>query len=85
MDTQAQEVLDKKILENLISIVKVYKTIHYKQATKSLIRKGVWGEDVPPTPEMTVNNYFTTSRDENGLPVFERVSAGTYQLRPVYY
>ena len=76
---------ERDILPDLKSVVKTFGSIHYKQATKVLIKRGVWGDNVPPTPENTVNNCFTTSRDEKGLPVFEQTTTGTYQLRPVYY
>lgn len=71
----------KKILPELEQVVREYGTIHYTQATKLLLNKGVWGKDVPPTPELTVNNYLTTSRTKCcGSLMFTRVDKGTYQL-----
>lgn len=76
---------ETEILPELKRAVRVFGTVHYKQATKFLINRGVWGDSDPITPELTVNNCFTTSRDENGLPVFEQVSSGTYKMRESYF
>ena len=70
----------RPILPDLVSVVKEFGTVHYQQATQVLLDRGVWGTEIPSTPAMTVNNYLTTSRDENGNPMFERIDAGTYQL-----
>jgi hypothetical protein len=68
------------LLPELISAVQEFGTVHYKQVTDVLVNRGVWGDQTPNTPHLTVNNYLTTSTDSSGNKVFERIEAGVYRL-----